>query len=316
MYLPQDIPVVGIIHSDDPRHYQHLRELGRYWNVVVAVSAEIGRKVKRVLPSVAERLATIPYGVDVPRSAPRNGHSGPLRLLYAGRIEHEQKRVLDLPGIVTEAVQQGVPVRLTVVGSGEALGRLHQASADHIRAGRMVLCEAVPNTAMSGFFREADIFVLPSAFEGLPLALLEAMGHGCVPVTTDIPSGIPQVVQDGINGFRVPVGSYAGFARCFAALWRDPGLRQRLATNATLTVAESYSADRMVSDYLSLFERALADARSGRYRRPWAFPGQWQLCRWKGRMVRLIRRCQALILRPPGCQQQTTGHGHGSNPSA
>ena len=53
---------------------------------------------------------------------------------------------------------------------------------------------------------QQDAYILTSEFEGMPNALNEAMARGCVPVVTDIRSGIPELVRYGVNGYRVPVG--------------------------------------------------------------------------------------------------------------
>lgn len=271
--VPPTVGTIGIVHSDDPLHYAHVKALGRYWDCVVAVSVEIARKVARQCPALTDRITTIPYGVDVPEPAVRPSRAAPLKLLYAGRIDQEQKRVLDLPRILDAACDHGLSVRLDVVGSGAATPALLRAADRHLQRGTMTYRPAVPNDAMPALYRSADVFVLPSAFEGLPVALLEAMSHGCIPVVTDIPSGIPEVVQDGFNGYRVGVGAATQFARRLGELAQDPALRRQLSWNAHETITARYSTERMVNAYLALFEETSAERRAGRLRRPSPFPG-------------------------------------------
>jgi glycosyltransferase involved in cell wall biosynthesis len=156
---------------------------------------------------------------------------------------------------------------------------------------------------LPGLYLQNDVFILTSDYEGLPLSLLEAMGHGCVPVVTDIPSGIPEVLRDGINGYLVPVGATAVFADRLAALYRDQERRCKLAQNAYATVAEGgYRIDDMASRYTDLFRDIWRKIESGAYHRPWGrvrmppFMGNW-----KDRLPAPLRvvgiRCKGLIRR-------------------
>jgi glycogen synthase len=118
-------------------------------------------------------------------------------------------------------------------------------------------------------YGHSDVFIITSEFEGFPVSVLEAMAHGCVPVVTDIRSGVPELVQDGVNGYRVPIGDIRTFAERLAALYRDPARRQEMALNAHATVAAGgYRIEDMTQRYIALFDRAMQDVRDGTFRRP------------------------------------------------
>ena len=104
--LSKRVGVVGIVHSDDPAHYEHIDRLGAYWNAVVWVSPAIAEHLVASYPGVSNGLTTLPYGVAVfARVLPARPvrANSPLRLLYAGRLNQHQKRVLDLPAMVRAA---------------------------------------------------------------------------------------------------------------------------------------------------------------------------------------------------------------------
>jgi len=280
--LSQKVGIVGIVHSDDPLHYEHVSRLGRYWNAIVAVSPAIAAHVAALDPTLVPRLVTIPYGVEVPPSLPERHReaNAPLKVVYAGRLVQEQKRVGELPKIMSALHRRGVPVELTIIGSGSEEAELMNACAPPSfppqhwggkkgGAGLVRFLGTLPNARVLEIFEQSDVFILTSDYEGLPLSLLEAMGRGCVPVVTDIRSGIPELVRDGVNGYRVPVGDIQAFAERLATLQRLPGLRRALASQAYQTIrTEGYDVQSMIERYLMLFERVLREAETGVYRRP------------------------------------------------
>ena len=268
--LSQNIGIVGIVHSDDPVHYEHVTRLGRYWNAIVAVSGAIAQRVVDLDPSLAARVVTIPYGVEVPTRLPERtpAPNGALRIVYAGRLVQAQKRVLDIPKIFGLLVSHGVPVELTIIGAGQEQDALKSACEPWIRTGQVHFLGSLPNQDVLGVFAKSDVLLLTSEFEGLPVSLLEAMAQGCVPVVTDIPSGIPEVVRQNETGYRIPVGDIRGFAECLARLHAAPSLRQALSAATYKTIRDGYSTEDMVEAYMSLFDRVLVEAELREFQRP------------------------------------------------
>jgi glycosyltransferase involved in cell wall biosynthesis len=94
-------------------------------------------------------------------------------------------------------------------------------------------------------YLDHDILVMPSRSEGLPVALLEGMAHGCVPVVSDLPSGIPELVLNGVSGFRIAVGDIAGFAGAIASMASPGSALTSMAEEAAARVASKFNiADR------------------------------------------------------------------------
>jgi glycosyltransferase involved in cell wall biosynthesis len=282
--LQPKIGIVGIVHSDDPQHYEHVTRLGRYWNAIVAVSGTIASRVAELDPSLSSRLVTIPYGVDVPPSLPDRGSSAgrPLRLIYAGRLVREQKRVQDLPKIFAALSERGIPAQLSVIGSGNQEKNLRESCARWIESGHVRFLGTLANTEVARELEQSDVFVLTSEFEGLPVSLLEAMGRGCVPIVTDINSGIPDLVRDGENGFRVPVGDIKAFADSVQSLHGDPALLRRLSEGSYRAIdAGRYRTEDMVARYLEVFDRVFVEAELGLFQRPtgpilpWPNSSEW-----------------------------------------
>jgi len=270
--LSNKVGIVGIVHSDDPQHYEHVCRLGRYWNKIVAVSNVIAEETAAKEPSIAKRLVTIPYGVPMADCLPERSTdpNAPLKIVYCGALKQNQKRILDLPEIVQALQNRRVPVELTIAGGGPTKQQLIDKSKHLVNQGVIRFIGIIPNERVPALLEQNDVFIMTSEFEGLPNALLEAMGQGCVPVVTNIKSGIPELVQEGFNGYRVPVGNIQMFAERLAILQRDVNLRSEMSRNA-YSVADKggYRIQDMVERYLELFHRILQEAECGNYRRPY-----------------------------------------------
>ena len=88
------------------------------------------------------------------------------------------------------------------------------------------------------FLLQAGVFVLPSRFEGMPNALLEAMAAGLAVVVTDASPGPLEVVDDGVSGFVVPADDPQALAAVLETLAADPELRKRLGFSARETLRQ------------------------------------------------------------------------------
>lgn len=255
--LPAWVRLVWVVHSDEELYYKLTHVLGRYYDAVVAVSDRIGAHVCKEMGYLEERLTVIPYGVPHPPELPRRGGlNGKLRIVYAGRIIQLQKRIFDLPRIAAALQERKVPFELSIAGTGPDEKEVLRQCRPFQVAGMVKHLPAMSNEKVQQLFASSDVFLLPSEFEGLPVALLEAMSQGCVPVVSDIRSGIPQVLEDGVNGFRVPVGDIAGFADHIAELQRDPRRRLHMAECAHRSIATGgFRAEDMAARYAQLFAR-------------------------------------------------------------
>ena len=119
--LPDTIGVIGTLHGDDVEHYDHVARLGRYWNRIIAVSAEIARKTELYFgDAVAGKVRYVPNFATDFSSAPRavRGEGAPIRLIYSGRIIEQPKRVSDLAEISRKLDRANVPFHLVLIGDG------------------------------------------------------------------------------------------------------------------------------------------------------------------------------------------------------
>lgn len=102
-----------------------------------------------------------------------------------------------------------------------------------------------------------DTYVLPSLWEGLPLALLEALAQGTPIVATTV-GGNPEIVEDGTNGFLVPPADGHALADRILRAYRDGDLRARICEANKKKFASSFSLDAMLKRYEALFDQQMA----------------------------------------------------------
>ena len=101
-----------------------------------------------------------------------------------------------------------------------------------------------------------DFLLMPSRFEGLPMALLEAMAMR-VPVVASRLDGIAEVIDDGVDGLLAEPGNRDEFAAHLRALLDDPARAAQLGERAAQKVAASFSAERMAREVEALYTRHL-----------------------------------------------------------
>lgn len=257
--LPPDLPTITIAHNDVPAYYLPNKYYGAFIDCAVGVSAEVQRKLTSEAAIPSSRTRQIPYGVAalseeaVCASQRARAGSAMLRIGYVGRVERLQKRVFDIVAVAQHLVSRGVLFRLDVVGDGPDRDRFETEVRSRGLGNHVRLRGWLTGKELEAAYRDLDIFLLMSDHEGLPVALLEAMGNALVPVVSATVSGNTELVRDGENGYLVAVGDVAGFAGRLAELAGNPAQLARMSFSAWRT-SQDYSIGRMVSGYKNLFQ--------------------------------------------------------------
>lgn len=146
-------------------------------------------------------------------------------------------------------------VWLMLVGDGPSRAMLEGYARDRGIADRVTFCGT--RRDLGNLLPAMDVFALPSLWEGLPLALLLAMGAGRPVVATRL-AGIPEVVTDGETGLLVPAGDAGAIGGALARLCGDPAFRARLGTAAREAVRDRFDADTYTKSVTRLYEEFLA----------------------------------------------------------
>lgn len=263
--LPASVAVIGVLHSDEAAYFETAHRLHGAWNGIVGVSSFLASEAKRLFPDRSSRIRHIPYGVDLPKTTPgKRSHDERLRVALVGRIHQPQKRVFDLPPLLRELKRLEAKAEVSVLGSGPDEEALRAACREYVDNGSVQFMGSLSNASVLEFLETQDALLMLSAYEGLPLVLLEAMSRGCIPVTTGIRSGIPDLVIPEKTGFRIPVGDTNGFARVLDTLQKDQALRARLSQNSFDHITNGqFDTERMCKQYSDLIDEVLDEARTG-----------------------------------------------------
>jgi colanic acid/amylovoran biosynthesis glycosyltransferase len=248
------IPVVGVLHSDDPFYRALIEEFVRKppsspLSAIVCVSDLLSELVQRAGEGKVP-IQTIPYGVPMPDRTARL--SSPLRILYAGRFVEQQKRISDVTRALCRATREVPGTEAILYGSGPAEPDMARIIAGHGADTTVRLGGLVSKEELQEKFLDAHVFVLLSEYEGLPIALLEAMACGLVPICFHMRSGIPQLIEPDQTGLLVHDRDQA-FVDAIRRLKSEQGLWARLARAARARVEAGYSIPQAVARWKQLF---------------------------------------------------------------
>lgn len=251
---PELVRLVGWQHNDIEYDRRVLAHYAPALAGIVGVSEHIVGLLRGLMPG--REIASLAYGVEVSGSMPvRAAWAGgrPVRLVYTGRLDHYQKRILALAWMSRALVDMGIAHELTILGDGPAAADLDrlidELSRPALLAGGVdgpALPIARPGPATPAQVRAAlashDAFVLPSRFEGLSVSMLEALSAGCVPVVARVASGALQAIEDGATGLIADVGPDADERQTGAAM--ADGVARFLACDRALMARRAWNSAR------------------------------------------------------------------------
>jgi glycosyltransferase involved in cell wall biosynthesis len=249
------IPTIGVQYSDDQfdaglrDHFVFGRSDYRV-SGVVCVSEFLRQRILERQPDAVE-VRRIACGVPVPQaSAKPPGEI--LRIAYLGRMVEEAKRVSDVARAFARATKEIKGVEAVMFGEGPARPQveriLAQEAASAVRIAGYLDSETLQRRLLA-----CHVIVLLSDYEGLPMALTEAMACGCVPVCLRIRSGIPELVEDGITGLLVSDRGES-FIHAICRLRSEPGLWERLSRAARCKVETGYSRPVCAAQWAELIQ--------------------------------------------------------------
>jgi len=160
------------------------------------------------------------------------------RLLFVGRLAEAKQLPILLRAVAI--VRQSRPATLKIVGDGPERAALEKLSSELGLHDSVEFLGYRPQTEIRAMLRETDVFVMTSAAEGVPVVLMEAMAAGVAVVAPSI-AGIPELVDDDVNGLLIPPADPDAAAQTILKLLADPQLRARFTEAARKKVETRFN---------------------------------------------------------------------------
>ena len=240
----------------------------RYADAIVAISRFSRRQLVQDLGADPHKIHVIYCGVS-DFYQPDSGGTGLLAhsslannqiVLFVGGLK--PRKNLDFLLTIFRQVSVAVPqARLVLGGDGEERGRL-EALARQLGIGDLVYFAGfLSEEEKLAWLNAATVFVSPSRLEGFGMNVAEAMACG-KPAVVSAAGALPEVVEDGVTGYVVPLDDKEGFVTAIVRLLRDPALARKLGAAGQRRVRERFSWDRAACQVKCIYEDVLACRRA------------------------------------------------------
>lgn len=221
--------------------------------IPVALTPEIQKSIMERYDLPEDKVPVVINGIDTSKFQAKEDHS---------RCDKEYFTVLHIGRFSAQKNHEGLirafevfhrthkDSRLILVGEGELYPRIKELIDTH----GLESCVTLAGTTgdVNEFFQKADVFILPSNYEGLPMTLLEAMCAGLPVIASDV-GGVPFLVHDGINGLLVQPETDS-ITAALENMYQNEDLRAELGNKARETVLKSFSSEAMADGYLALYK--------------------------------------------------------------
>jgi L-malate glycosyltransferase len=262
------IPVIYTEHNKQERYHFLTRWMNKFtfnWqSQVVAVSQDVAESIrKNIAPKIS--VSIILNGVNTDHFV-RDEELGrgiktqlgiPENSIVLGTIAvfRFQKRLKEWIDIFSLASKKQPNLMGIIVGDGP----LKREIIEHIEMHGLQKKIIMPGlqTDVKPWLSAMDIFMMSSMFEGLPIALLEAMSMECAIATTNA-GGVREVIQHGQDGLMVDVENWGELPTLISQMIENPAMRKSMGMAARQTVIKKFGMDRMVKELEALYARTMS----------------------------------------------------------
>lgn len=240
------------------RHYKILRPFVRWlWrdaDALVAVSNGLREYASETTPDLP--IEVIPNAIELSVFIPprQRQNNGPVRLLFVGRL-NAFKNVEMLIETASRLTAKGVDnFELQLVGEGEQRSNLERLVVEKGLTRQVRFLGWVDRAAIVEVYRQADIFVTASTWEGMPNTVLEGMACG-LPVVGTRASGLSELVREGVNGYLVDINDAAALTDRLADLIDNPYERRRMGKESRKIAEQEFAWDYIAEQYVEIYKR-------------------------------------------------------------
>lgn len=236
--------------------------------MMIVQSASIRDEIVETLGLEERRIPVVPNMVEANHRC--SGRTNGERLLFIGHLSVAKGFIdllsvlddvfTDYPDAVLRCAGEPKPLKRDYVshlvgidlplGANGAIQRVVNGGFSQVQ----YLGGSVHGATKDELFCNSDILILPSYSESFPMAVLEAMSHGCAVIATPV-GAVPEMISHGSEGLLVEPGDRASLLEAIRTLLSDPALRHKLATSASAKVEAQYTTEKVVPLYTAVFNQ-------------------------------------------------------------
>jgi len=262
--------ILHVVHNQ----LEHMveRESDPLSDKIVGVSPRIEELARQHLP--ADMVTSILNGIRLPVESEvsyEKCSDRPEDILFVGRMDNRQKAVFLIPEIIQYLLDRNIRTRITMVGDGPDFEALKVLIREKSLSAYIHLTGKVEPEKVSAYYSSHKILLLPSNFEGHPLTLMEAMAHGCVPVSSLLPKCTDTCIEQGQSGYLMKVGKVKDFGHGIWELLSHDHLLNSMSKSAMDRAGKYFSNTYTHQKYLDLLKsfegKKIQRARSPRINR-------------------------------------------------
>lgn len=222
--------------------------------VVVAISKAVRRVLstwdKRLTPEVVNSCASVYRSFPTTSDTLANRYQDKFVVGHIGALHDASKGQSDLIEVARSMSRTHPDVLFMLIGSGPDEAQFKQAAQG------LSNVEVIGHVANVGdYLKVMSVFAFPSRIEGLGSTLLDAMDYS-LPIVATAVGGIPELVQDNVNGLLVTSGNTDQLAFALQRLYSDPALRKKFGDKGHSRV-QKHTPDAMVERYLEIYQQYL-----------------------------------------------------------
>jgi len=256
----------GVFHANSSRLGKwFIRKLLGVNHRVIVLSEQMRETLLNIgLPK--DRIRIIENAVFLPDESiwnhasnegqPTRHDTNKITVIFLNRID-VQKGILELVDAARNVCENNSQVQCLIYGpdtpdAKTIRDRIHDMKmSEQIRLSGPVVDQEKENAYLS-----ADIYVLPSYIEGMPIGLLEAASYG-LPCIVSAVGGVPAVIEDGVNGLLIEPRDVDGLRNAMKKLIDDPALRRELGTRARRTIETRFSWDQSAKEIVRIYNELI-----------------------------------------------------------
>lgn len=240
-------PVVAVLHGDYSHYFRGCCRYGYLIDRVVCVSSYLEKKAAQILPHHTKPVF-IPYPTPEVEIGSKD-FSYELTISYVG-VLNEAKGCDLFPIMVDLLDKKKIAFTFNIYGDGPLYPRLKETLANNRN---VVFHGKKSNREVISALKNSHISIHLSKNEGLPVSLVEAMKSGSVPVVFDLPTGIPDLIDDGINGFRLQQGDVEGAVEKISLLSANRVILKEMSESAMIKATDMFNPTQQSRRYEDTF---------------------------------------------------------------